>query len=119
MTGALKVLAVLLLCAVASFQIALALGAPYGNATMGGRAERVNGVLTARYRMIAAGSAALLLSAAWIVARGATPLRWVVAAVMTVSALASFSAPHRVERWVFGPAAATIAALAAVLAVRS
>jgi hypothetical protein len=61
------VAAAVLMAAVIAFQVALTAGLPLGEATMGGRAPTVDGVLEPRYRAIAAGSAVILALAAWIV----------------------------------------------------
>ena len=61
------VAAVVLLITVSGFQAALAAGLPLGEATMGGRASTVDGVLQPRYRAIAVVSAIVLLLTAWIV----------------------------------------------------
>jgi hypothetical protein len=105
-----------LLVLVATFQVALALGAPYGEATMGGRADSVDGVLTNRYRAFAAISALVLVGLAAVLLMDATWPKWAVAAFLVVNSVANFAAPHRLERWGFGPIAAAAAVAAAVAA---
>ena len=61
------VAAAVLLAGVVAFQVALAAGLPLGEATMGGRAATVGGVLQAPYRAVALGSSVVLGLAAWIV----------------------------------------------------
>jgi hypothetical protein len=61
------VVAAVLVAAVAAFRVALAAGLPLGEATMGGRAATVDGVLQTPYRAMAFGSAVVLVLAAWIV----------------------------------------------------
>ncbi|CAN5580203.1 hypothetical protein BH20ACT23_BH20ACT23_23790 [soil metagenome] len=56
-----------LISGVAVFQAALALGLPLGEATLGGRAPTMEGVLTGWFRLVPAISATVLLGAAWIV----------------------------------------------------
>jgi hypothetical protein len=109
-------IAAALLSLVAMFQVALALGAPYGEATMGGRADTVDGVLTNRYRVLASVSALVLvgLAAVVLIDDPAWP-RWIVAAFLVINSIANFTAPHRLERWALGPVAAA-AALATALA---
>lgn len=51
------VVAAVLMTAVVAFQVALAAGLPLGEATMGGRAATVSGVLQPPYRAIALGTA--------------------------------------------------------------
>ena len=105
------VAAAVLLSAVAGFQAALAAGLPLGEATMGGRASTVHGVLQPRYRAFAMGSAIVLALAAWIVlARaGMIPIflsdqtlvwaAWVVAGFLAVNTLTNLSGRHPLERW--------------------
>ncbi len=54
------------LVGVAVFQVSLGLGAPYGDAVLGGHAATVDGALTPPLRWAAAGQAALLLAMAWL-----------------------------------------------------
>lgn len=61
------VAAAVLIAGVAAFQVALAAGLPLGEATMGGRAATVDGVLQPPYSAVALGSAVVLVLAAWIV----------------------------------------------------
>ena len=103
--------AAVLLIAVSGFQGALAAGLPLGEATMGGRAPTVDGVLQPRYRAIAMGSAIVLLLTAWIVlARAGTlPIflngqalvwtAWVVAGFLALNTLTNLSGRHPLERW--------------------
>ena len=52
------------LIAVAAFQVALGVGAPYGDAVLGGHAATVDGVLIPCDRLAAGGQAGLLLAMA-------------------------------------------------------
>lgn len=106
-----------LLVLTAAFQVALALGAPYGEATMGGRAATVDGVLTSRYRGLAAVSALVLVGLAVVVVMdGPAWPKWAVAAFLIINSVANFTAPHRLERRVFGPIAAAAAVATAMTA---
>ena len=99
------------MAAVIAFQLALAAGLPLGEATMGGRAATVEGVLEPRYRAIALGSAVVLVLAAWIVlARaGLVPIflddqalvwsTWVVAGFLALNTATNLSGRHPLERW--------------------
>jgi hypothetical protein len=101
------------------FQLALALGAPLGEATMGGRAQHVGGVLTGRYRLMALVSAVLLVVAALIVLSRAAVVEvglpdpvvvigaWVVVGFMVLNTLTNLSGRHPLERW--GMSAITVA----------
>jgi hypothetical protein len=103
--------AAVLIAAAAAFQLALAAGLPLGDATMGGRAATVEGVLQPRYRAIALGSALVLAAAAWFVLGRAglapAPLgdqaliwaAWVVAAFLAVNTVTNLSGRHPFERW--------------------
>jgi hypothetical protein len=105
------VAAAALMAAVAAFQVALALGLPLGEATMGGRAATVDGVLQPPYRAIAVGSAVVLVLGAWIMLgrAGSLPVFvggqalvwsvWVVAGFMALNTLTNLSARHALERW--------------------
>ena len=95
---------------VAFFQIALAAGLPLGEATMGGRAATVGGVLQPRYRLIAILSAIVLVVAAWIVLgrAGVVPIflgddalvlsTWVIAAFLALNTLTNLTGTHPLER---------------------
>jgi hypothetical protein len=108
-----------LLAGVVVFQVALAGGLPLGEATMGGRAATVKGVLTPPYRALAAASAVVLVFAAWIVLARAglvsAPLggrtlawsAWAVAVLMGLNTMSNLSGRHPVERW--GMASITLA----------
>jgi len=114
------VAAALLMAGVIAFQVALAAGLPLGEATMGGRAATVDGVLQPPYRAIAFGSAVVLVLGAWIVLgrAGTVPIfisgqalvwsAWVVAGFMALNTLTNLSARHPLERW--GMSSITLAA---------
>jgi hypothetical protein len=51
---------------VAIFQVALAAGAPYGDAVFGGRAPTAAGVLTSPFRVLAVVQAVVLVLLGWI-----------------------------------------------------
>jgi hypothetical protein len=98
------------MAAVAIFQLALAAGLPLGEATMGGRAATVAGVLRPRYRVIALASAAVLILTAWIVLGRAGLVdtflggqvlswaTWVVAGFLVLNTLTNLSGKHPLER---------------------
>lgn len=113
------VVAAVLMAGVIAFQVALAAGLPLGEATMGGRAATVDGVLQPPYRAMALGSAMVLVLAAWIVLgrAGILPIflggqalvwsAWVVAAFMALNTVSNLSGRHPLERW--GMASITLA----------
>lgn len=108
------VAAALLMAIVVVFQLALATGLPLGEATMGGRAPTVDGVLQPPYRAIALGSAVVLVLAAWVVLGRAAVLptflagqalawtTWAVAGFMALNTLSNLSGRHPLERWGMG-----------------
>jgi hypothetical protein len=105
------VTAALLIAVVVAFQVGLAAGLPLGEATMGGRAATVNGVLQPPYRVMALASAVVLVLAAWVVLGRAGLLAtflggqalvwtaWVVAGFMALNTLTNLSGKHPLERW--------------------
>jgi hypothetical protein len=100
-----------LMAAVAVFQVALAMGLPLGEATMGGRARTVGGVLQAPYRVLALVSAVVLVLAGWLVlgrasivsalldGQALTWATWLVAAFLVLNTLSNLSGRHPLERW--------------------
>ena len=103
--------AAILMAVVAVFQVALAAGLALGEATMGGRAPTVDGVLVPRYRAFAVASAVVLLLAAWLVLgrAGSVPVflggqalvvaAWVVAGFLALNTLTNLAGRHPLERW--------------------
>ena len=121
-----------LIAGVAVFQLALALGLPLGEATLGGRAPTNNGVLQANFRALAGLSSVILVGVAWIaLARadviGAGPLgdtfvrraTWGILAFLVLNTLANFAAPHPVERWVMGSITLVTVVLIGIVTFRS
>jgi hypothetical protein len=106
--------ATVLMGAVVAFQVALAAGVPLGEATMGGRAATINGVLQPPYRAMALASAVVLVLAAWVVLGRAGVLAtflggqalvwtaWIVAGFMALNTLTNLSGKHPLERWGMG-----------------
>lgn len=124
------VAAAVLLIAVAAYQVALASGVALGEATMGGRAPTVDGVLTAPYRVIAAVSAVVLLLAAWIVLTRAGVLEpvllsedvfgwatWAVVAFTVLNTLSNLSGRHPLERYGMSAITVVVAILTAYVAL--
>jgi hypothetical protein len=122
------ILAVALLGVITAFQLALALGAPWGAAAWGGRSP---GVLPTRLR-IASGVVAvvvypllmaLVLASAGLIDDGWLPadrtlIMWVLAGLLGVGALMNFASRSRPERnW--GAIALTIALCCVVIALRT
>lgn len=117
----------MLLSGVASFQIAVGLGAPLGNHVYGGRAASDGGKLPGRLRVGSVSSAALLMVFAWvllarsgIVAARGIPTRtltrsvWTIVVLMAVNTLGNLASTSPLEKWGFGSASALIAVLCAL-----
>jgi len=118
-----------LLGVAAAHQVALAAGAPWGDAAYGGRAPTVGGVLQPPHRWVSASSAVALGLSAWVVAmRGGLVRRrlleeravrtwtWAVAGVLAANTVANLTARHPVERWGLGALTATASALCVTVA---
>lgn len=122
--------AAVLIGGVAIFQVALAVGAPYGDAVFGGKAPTNAGVLTRSFRVLAVVQATVLVLLAWILlartelvgvssfaASSLTWMTWVVFAFLVLNTAANFSAPHPIERWVMGPVTLVLSALTLLIAL--
>jgi hypothetical protein len=120
-----------LIAGVALFQLALAFGAPLGDAVFGGKAPTRDGVLTRPFRVLAVVQAILLLLLGWVfLARAGTVampllgddtlvwLTWVVVAFLVLNTAANFSAPHPVERWAMGSVTLVLVVLGSFIALR-
>jgi hypothetical protein len=119
------VVAAVLLVVIGVFQLALALGAPWGKAAWGGRIE---GVLPTRLR-IASGVVAILvypliallmLGSAEVVEVDWLPtgevVMWVVTAFFTLGALANLASRSKLER-IWSPVSLAIAVSSAIIAL--
>jgi hypothetical protein len=129
-TGA--VAAAVLAGGVAAFQLALAAGAPLGDAVLGGNATTHEGVLSASFRALAAVQSLFLLLMGWVLlARAAvvsvpflggdtlTWITWVIVAVLALNTIANLAAPHPVERWVMGSITLLLAGIGLATALRA
>ncbi len=126
---ALGVVAAALIGLAAAYQAALVLGLPLGEATMGGRAATVDGVLTGPYRLMAAASGVILTVAALVVLARAGVVDlglpdpvvavaiWVVVAFALLNTLTNLSGRHPLERWGMSALTLSIAALAGCIAL--
>jgi hypothetical protein len=120
------VFALVLLGLIVAFQLALALGAPWGSAAWGGQHP---GVLPTRLRIASAVAALvvyplialLVVSAAgwvdvsWLDGLGSWPM-WILAGFLALGALANFASRSPRER-IWGPVALAISACCVVLAI--
>lgn len=127
MTAA-AIIVVVLLLAIIAFQLALALGAPFGEAAWGGQHR---GVLPTRLR-IASGIAGtvlypliivVVLSSAGVIEADRSPVQgraamWTLTALFAVGTLANFVSRSKMERY-WGPVVAIIAVGCAIVASTS
>ena len=97
----------------ASFQLALAAGAPWGRASYGGVHE---GVLPGRLRIVSGGAALVYAGMACALASAHTPypvrrrLLTGVTVVMTLGTVANAASPSGLERAIWTPTTALLAA---------
>ena len=92
------------------FQLALAVGAPWGTAAYGGQVAQDDGRLPTKYRTASAGTAVILTGALW----------WVLAASAVISPIplsGNLAGRHPVERWGAGGITAVLTILCAWIAV--
>ena len=113
---------------VALFQVALALGVPWGAFAFGGRAVRDDGTLPAAYRGASAVTAVVLvLFAVVILTRGGvigssgdstwvTVMSWVIVAFMAINTPMNLMGKHWIEKYVFGGITLVLVVLCAVVA---
>jgi hypothetical protein len=127
-----SVAAAVLIAGVAAFQLALAVGAPYGEAVFGGNAPTRSGVLTAPFRVLAVVQAVVLVLIGWVLlARAETVgipflgagalvgVTWAVVAFLVLNTMANLAAPHPIERWVMGSVTFVTATLLCVVVFRA
>jgi hypothetical protein len=125
MTTAAAVVFALVTCAVIGFQLALALGAPWGGYAMGGAfsgrmppAMRVGAVVQAA---VLAGLALVVLSAAGLVAApvvaSARWLEWVPVVVSGVAVVLNAATPSAGERRIWLPVTLVLLATSLIVAV--
>jgi hypothetical protein len=112
---------------IATFQVALALGAPLGHAAWGGQEAR----LPTRFRIGSAVATVIWFLAALIVLGRAgfavSPLpdlverwgTWILVGLLPVGALLNFASSSRWERYLWGPLASILAVLTLVVALNA
>lgn len=120
------VISIVLLGVLGVFQLALALGAPWGRAAWGGQNE---GVLPGRLR-VSSGVAGIaiyplmvlyvltsseLIEGDWLPGTGPVAM-WILVAFFGIGTLANFASRSRIER-IWGPVSLTIAICCVVIAV--
>ena len=110
---------------VAFFEVALAVGAPWGHAAWGGEHAELSGVQrvgSAVAVIVWAAAAAIVLGRAGLWARGPRLTlvfrwgTWFLAAVSVLAALVNFASQSRWENFIFGPLALLLALLCTLVA---
>jgi hypothetical protein len=126
--GTVATVAALLFVGLAAFQVAVALGAPFGHIVYGGRFADPGQPLPPRWRAASAVAALVLLGFAWVMlARGGvidtslsetllTVLAWMVVAYMALNTAANLAARSPIERYVFGGITGVIVVLGSIVA---
>lgn len=126
MTSVAALVAVTLLAVVAAFQLALAVGTPWGAAAWGGQnpgvlptrlrvASGVAGLVIYPLLIVLVASAAEWVSIGWLSDLGSLPM-WILTALLGLGALANFASRSPRER-VWGPVAVAVAICCAILAL--
>jgi hypothetical protein len=131
-TAVLTTVACGLLLVAASFQLALAAGAPFAAAAYGGRRAQPDGRLPARYRVASLITAAVLIGIGWLLLlRGGmlgdgrpdnafvTVGVWVVAGLFALNTAGNLAGRHPVERWGMGALTAALTVLCVLLGISS
>lgn len=121
-----------LVAGVAAFQLALAAGAPLGDAVFGGNAPTHDGVLTAPFRILAGIQSIILLLLGWVLLARTSVLAipflsgstlgwitWVIVVFLALNTIANLAAQHPVERWVMGSITLVLTGIGLVIALRA
>lgn len=113
---------------VALFQLALALGVPWGAFAFGGRAVRDDGTLPPAYRAASAVTAVVLVLFAVVILTRAgvigtsgdstlvTVMSWVIVAFMAINTPMNLLGRHWIEKYVFGGITLVLLVLCAIVA---
>ena len=122
------VAAAVLFGVMALFQVALALGVPWGAFAFGGRAVRGDGTLPTAYRGASAVAAVVLVVFAVVILTRAgvvgtsgdstlvTVLSWVIVGFMAINTPMNLMGKHWVEKYVFGGITLVLVVLCAIVA---
>jgi hypothetical protein len=119
-----------ILVVIAAYQIALALGAPWGEPAFSDHPETGDKVLSHSYRIISGVAAAVVVLAAWVVAacgglvargpfsdRLLTGATWFIAAYLVVDIVANLGSASAAKRWIGGTAKLLAALLCIIVAL--
>ena len=122
------VAAAVLFAVMALFQVALALGVPWGAFAFGGRAVRDDGTLPTAYRVASAVAAVVLVAFAVVILTRAgvvgtsgdstlvIVLSWVIVGFMAINTPMNLMGKHWVEKYVFGGITLVLVVLCAIVA---
>jgi hypothetical protein len=128
MVETVALVAAVLFVLLALFQLAVALGVPWGAHVYGGRQARDDGSLPSKWRVSSAVAALILLGFAWVILARAgvlivgineialTVLAWMVVAYMAINTAANLASKDSVERWLMGSITLVLVVLCAVVA---
>lgn len=121
------VVAAILFLAMAAFQLALSLGAPFGEHVLGGSKA---GTLPSRLRLVSGLASVILIAAATVVLARAgaigwpveaagllAPATWLIAGYMALNTLGNLRSKSRFERTVFAGVTAILAILSGYVAL--
>lgn len=113
----------------AFFQVALAVGAPFGHVVYGGRRAMADNRLSLGWRAGSGFAAVVLAVFAWVMLARSGAVStgwsdssvtfgsWLVVGYMALNTLGNLMAEHPVERWVFSGMTASVVIVGAVVAV--
>lgn len=118
-----------LLIGIAIYQMALALGAPWGEPALSQHPEAGDKVLAPPYRVVSGFSAVLVVLAAWVIAaRGGvvdagsmrhgflTGMTWFIGAYLVVDALVNVNSASAIKRWLGGVTKVAVALCCVIVA---
>ena len=121
-----------LLVVIAAYQLALTVGAPWGEPAFSDHPETGDKVLSPSYRIISGVAAAVVALAAWVVAaRGdlvakgpfsdplLTGATWFIAAYLVVDTVSNIGSASAAKRWIGGTAKILVAVLCIIVALRA
>jgi hypothetical protein len=128
MVETVALIAAALFILVALFQVALALGVPWGAHAYGGRLTQDDGTLPSKWRFASGVAAVVLIGFAWVTLARAgvvssdisdrllTVLAWIVVAYMAINSAINLASKDATERWVMGSVSVALVVLCSVVA---
>lgn len=124
----LALIAAALFFGLAVFQVALALGAPWGMVVYGGRMVGADGRLPSKWRLASGIAAVILVVFAWVILARAGVVStgiderylavgsWMVVAYMALNTAGNLASKHPIERYLFGGITLLLVVLCAIVA---